>query len=704
MDDEEKNGKDLEELLKERSRIDELLKSRYSRDVTIMFSDIKGSTAVFESRGDIEGRAMIQQHNEMLFPLIERYGGRVLKTMGDAIMASFEEPVQAVRSAVDIQRSLFHYNKGREELDRIQVRIGIDTGRGLIESKDVFGEVVIVAARLENIAQPDQILISQQVYEKVKSSDQVICRYVGPRKLKGRTELLGVYRVVWGEEENGGEECLSASPSCPPEQRVNLGRGDTFKKGKDLLRLVNIIIFLIIMAGALSRIGFGIWKGSQDRTVQAAYTQLKLNNLRESKKSFGRLRDNNPVKYEGLAAVAYSEGDYLTALSLCEKSLTLDSETIYARVLKGNILLNRGQLRKASSEYEKAAHSGHGTNWQRAEAFQSLGKIAGQEGKIEDAFSYYQKAAEYDPSSPEVYTSQGIMMERAGKLDEALSYYQKALKVNPQDPVASVLFKEAKKRGEIAKDKDKQDRIDALVDDLLKASKEKGMTKKEADSWTSHPLTLTFLPLEMKGGLASLREGEDESIILRLTSSLQAEGKVKVVEREILDKLLEELKLSTTELVDQVTALKVGRILAARLIGTGSIAQIGSKTLLTLKLIETETTKVMVALSGDLDTTKDPDALIKKISREIISKLKKEYPLRGKIIFLEGDTVTMNIGSDEGVTKGLKMLVLISKPPKEKGEMAVVEVISVSPSDCQAKVIKKGVSLAVGSKLEEFIN
>ena len=78
---EEKNEKDLEALLRERTRIDELLKSRYSHDVTIMFSDIKGSTAFFDIRGDIGGRAMIQQHNEMLFPLIEQYGGKIIKTM-----------------------------------------------------------------------------------------------------------------------------------------------------------------------------------------------------------------------------------------------------------------------------------------------------------------------------------------------------------------------------------------------------------------------------------------------------------------------------------------------------------------------------------------------------------------------------------------------------------------------------------------------
>jgi tetratricopeptide (TPR) repeat protein len=645
---------------------------------------------------------MIQKHNEMLFPVIERQQGKVIKTIGDGIMSSFAEPIQAVRSAIEIQKMLSHYNRGKKELDQIQVRVGINTGLGLVETSDVFGEVVIVAQRLESIAQAGQILTSQSVYDKVKSSEDVVCRYLDTMTFKGKTEPMKIYRVIWGEGESGKEKCPGASLPSSSEQGVNLGRWERFKKGKNLLQRINILIFLVIMAGALSRIGFGIWKGSQDRAAEAAYAQLRLNKLTEAKKSFEKLKNNNPVKYEGLAAIAYNEGDYLNALPLCEKSLEIDPETVYSRVLKGNILLNQRKWKEATTEYEKAANAGHGTNWQKSEAFQSLGKMAAQEERLEDALSYYMKAAEYNPSSSEIYTGQGMMMERVGKLGEALSSYQKALKVNPEDPLVPVLFKETKRKVEVAKDKDKQERINALVDELLKASRGKGLRTKEKDTWTSRPLTLTFLSLERRGGLASLREGMDAYITLRLTSALQAEGRVKVVEREILDKLLEELKLSTTQLVDQESALKVGRILAARLIGTGSITQLGSKIILTLKFIETETTQVVAAFSESFDNSKDLDSIINKVSRETIANLKKEYPLRGKIISSEGDTVTMNLGSDEGVTKGLKMRIFTGITPMEKREIGLVEVTSVNPSNCKAKVVEKERGLFAGSKVEEF--
>jgi tetratricopeptide (TPR) repeat protein len=309
-----------------------------------------------------------------------------------------------------------------------------------------------------------------------------------------------------------------------------------------------------------------------------------------------------------------------------------------------------------------------------------------------------EKSVQYRPSS-ETYIAQGVMMERAGKLDEALSYYRKALQVNPQDPFASVFLKEAQRKSEIARDKERQERINALVSDLLKASRQKGLKAKKMDTWTSRPLMLTFLPLERKGALASVREGESEYIALKLTSLLQAEEGVKIVEREILDKILEELKLSTAELTDQQTALKVGRILAARLMWTGSIAQMGTQTMLALKMIETETTRVLAAFTESIDQS-NRDAIIKKVAQEAISKLKKEYPLRGRITSIEGDTITINIGSDEGVRKGLLMRVL----GKEKGEeMGFIEITSVNLSQSQAKVVKKVRTLVPGARTEEQI-
>ncbi len=144
---------------------------------------------------------MVQKHNDMLFPIIQECQGRILKTIGDAIMAVFEDPVMAVRAACALQQILSDYNRGKTLREQIHVRIGINTGEGLVEARDVFGDVVNVAARVESLCEADQILVSASVYAAVRTTDDIICRYSNQATVKGKEEALDLYRIVWGEEE-----------------------------------------------------------------------------------------------------------------------------------------------------------------------------------------------------------------------------------------------------------------------------------------------------------------------------------------------------------------------------------------------------------------------------------------------------------------------------------------------------------------------
>ena len=87
----------IEELLRERLRLDERLQQEFRREITLLFSDIQDSTAYFERHGDLDGRQMLQRHNDVLFPLISNHLGTVLKTVRDTIMASFAEPLRQCR-------------------------------------------------------------------------------------------------------------------------------------------------------------------------------------------------------------------------------------------------------------------------------------------------------------------------------------------------------------------------------------------------------------------------------------------------------------------------------------------------------------------------------------------------------------------------------------------------------------------------------
>ena len=186
---------DIEKILEERLKLDKVLQSEFSKQVTVMFTDIKGSTSFYERRGDIAGRVMVHRHNSIVLPAIKDNKGTLLKTIGDATMSLFHDPADAVMSAQQIQVKLREDNEGKPEKEQIHVRVGLNYGTGLVEDNDVYGDVVNVASRVESLADADQILITGDLYKKVRNNDEFIFRYVETTKVKGKKEPFKVYRI-----------------------------------------------------------------------------------------------------------------------------------------------------------------------------------------------------------------------------------------------------------------------------------------------------------------------------------------------------------------------------------------------------------------------------------------------------------------------------------------------------------------------------
>ena len=204
------NPKSVEELLRERFRLDELLQQQFRHDVTLLFTDIKGSTAYFEPPGDHSGRQMVQRQNDVLFPIVSEHQGTVLETVGDAIMASFVGATAAVQSAITMQRALRDFNRHQEVSEQIHIRIGINSGQALVEAQDVFGDVVNVASRIESCALPGQILISSTTYERLTES--IPCHFLGATEVKGKAVPIELYEVPWDERKTLQETVLLRGP------------------------------------------------------------------------------------------------------------------------------------------------------------------------------------------------------------------------------------------------------------------------------------------------------------------------------------------------------------------------------------------------------------------------------------------------------------------------------------------------------------
>jgi class 3 adenylate cyclase len=186
------------------------------RNVCVLFTDLKGSTSYFEKFGDAAGLMMVHRSTTMLSQAVERHSGRVIKTIGDSVMAVYEDPLAAIASSIEMQEAIDADNKDKEESRRVSVRIGINYGLGLVKSNDVFGDVVNVASRVESAAAPEQILVSDTLYAALKGDESFKIRPMGKFALKGKADERELYEVVWrpcGDTVPAGSHSMIAVPA-----------------------------------------------------------------------------------------------------------------------------------------------------------------------------------------------------------------------------------------------------------------------------------------------------------------------------------------------------------------------------------------------------------------------------------------------------------------------------------------------------------
>jgi len=465
--------------------------------------------------------------------------------------------------------------------------------------------------------------------------------------------------------------------------------------------VLGTVLTLLLLAGAALLVQWQRGQEAQDPYARA-YGLLHAGQTEQAQRLFLQLPDTDYRRFEGLAAVLFESGDQDKAREMADTALELFPGSMYAHVVIGNILFSRGKMDEAAPAYEKAAQQKRAPSWQRAEALNGLGRIYSAQGDREKSLVYYGEAAALNPASAVINTNQGVALERRGNVAEAAVYYQKAVTANPQDPVAAGLLADAERRQKATDDKARGERIDKLVNDLVEASRKAPAAQPPQDAWTSRPVTLSLVNFQHKGGL-SMREGEDEFFQLKVNGLLQESGRVQVVERELLDKLLEELKLSTTDLVDPQKALQVGRILAARLIATGSLMRYGKDIQASIRLTETETTSLKAAIA---ETDRDINQLAEKTARQILAKLDRAYPVRGYVTAVEGANVVLNVGSEAGVRQGMGFKVLKAEkdPGQNLREIGTLKAAAVDAGSAAAAPVQEIPGLAAGMKVEEIIS
>ena len=170
-------------------------------DVTLVFTDLKGSTALYERIGDLNAYIQVQRHFQHLLDATVKHNGAITKTIGDAVMAAFSTSADAVRAALDMREAVDQLNRDRPQRDFI-LKIGVHRGAAIAvtlnERLDYFGQTVNIAARVQNLADGDEICITEEVYGAPDVAE-IIAPYPVAKseaELKGVSKTMPVYRLT----------------------------------------------------------------------------------------------------------------------------------------------------------------------------------------------------------------------------------------------------------------------------------------------------------------------------------------------------------------------------------------------------------------------------------------------------------------------------------------------------------------------------
>jgi adenylate cyclase len=172
--------------------------------ITVMFTDMVGSTALTQSMGDAVAQQVVRAHNRVVRDALTQFGGREIKHTGDGIMASFPTTSNGVEAAKIMQTNVAVHNKGNPDLP-LHIKIGINAGEPIAEDNDLFGTTVQLAARIVDKAKTEQIFVSEIVRGICAGKDlEFVDR--GGYAMKGFENELTLYEVVWNEDAGGEEE------------------------------------------------------------------------------------------------------------------------------------------------------------------------------------------------------------------------------------------------------------------------------------------------------------------------------------------------------------------------------------------------------------------------------------------------------------------------------------------------------------------
>jgi adenylate cyclase len=386
----------------------------------IMFTDIVGYSALAQ-KNEALALKLLEEHRQLLRTMFRKHEGTEIKTIGDAFLVEFTSTLDAIRCAAEIQEALKDYDAAASgQSVKIQIRIGLHMGDVVYRENDVFGDGVNIASRIEPLAKPGGICLSQQVYDQVHNKFAGKFIKLGAATLKNIQTPLNVYRLLLPWEK--GRSAFANQLAFRVRQ----------KKTRTTVTAVLVFVFLLMAGWQIYLKGRPNARAlSQEAKVLAAHSSSHLEGRVNNPKVIALLE--KAVKADPNFAEAYAELAlaYVIRLFLYapeEKELEAKAYLAVERALSLKPNLPVAYLARGRLKWTPFNHFPH-----------------------EDAIKDFKHALALDPNLDEAHHYLGLVFVHIGLIEEARAEFKAAIALNPsnngaQYRLGETLFYEGKFR------------------------------------------------------------------------------------------------------------------------------------------------------------------------------------------------------------------------------------------------------------------
>ncbi|MBI3859545.1 MAG: tetratricopeptide repeat protein [Thaumarchaeota archaeon] len=465
----------------------------HRRLAAIMFTDIAGYTRLAQANEAL-ALQLLEEHRSLIRPVFSSHGGKEVKTIGDAFLIEFRSALDAVLCAVEVQEKLRDRNLSVQSSRKVELRVGVHLGDVVHGSGDIYGDAVNVSSRIEPLAEPGGIRISQQVYDHVRNKTDLTITKVGEIELKNVELPLGVYRVelpgTFSAQNEAPRERLAVLPfvNISPDpndeyfadglteelisklsevgQLKVIARTSVMnykKKEKKISDIGRELAVGSIIDGSVRKAGNKIrvtvqlidarteehlWASNYDKelddifAIQSDVASKVAGSISTGVFAKGPEKDTDDIEAYTLYMRAKqlihqsTEPSLREAIPLLESAVARDPSfsRAYSAMAQGWMKIAAGgyePFEVVFTKGEPAARKALELGPDRAESHAAMAGIHSSIDRYAEATAEAEKAIRINPNLEDAYVFLGIQYGGAGNLDKALATFQKAYDLDP---------------------------------------------------------------------------------------------------------------------------------------------------------------------------------------------------------------------------------------------------------------------------------